>query len=139
LAVNTSKRPRRAVRRSGGARASTRSAIPYTINGITYTPAVDYNYDETGIAFVVTARAFHEKYTANGEIYDPELPDGGAQVLAAADLRAREPISTTAASMVLRINDRGPYAQGRIIDIIAPRRPVARLRAGRHRQGARAR
>src|SRR3970040_1411451 len=42
---------------------------PYQINGVWYYPGEDWNYDETGIASWY-GPGFHEKNTANGEIYD---------------------------------------------------------------------
>ena len=42
---------------------------PYQIDGTTYTPAVDYDYDETGIASWYGPN-FTGKITANGELYD---------------------------------------------------------------------
>jgi rare lipoprotein A len=59
---------------------------------------------------------FHGRQTANGEIYDmnsltaahPSLPFG---------TRVRVTNEATNESAVVRINDRGPYAKGRIIDL----------------------
>src|SRR5690349_7399811 len=42
---------------------------PYQIGGVWYYPAVDYNYDETGVASWY-GEAFDRQYTANGEIFD---------------------------------------------------------------------
>jgi len=42
---------------------------PYQINGVWYYPAVDYNYDETGVASWY-GEQFDQRYTANGEIFD---------------------------------------------------------------------
>ena len=42
---------------------------PYKINGKWYYPAVDYEYDETGLASWYGPQ-FHGKKTANGEIFD---------------------------------------------------------------------
>ena len=42
---------------------------PYTINGVTYYPNVDYGYDEVGAASWYGG-AFQGQYTANGEIFD---------------------------------------------------------------------
>src|SRR5579885_3451588 len=42
---------------------------PYQINGVWYYPAVDYNYDETGIASWY-GPGFDGHMTAQGEVYD---------------------------------------------------------------------
>ncbi|MBV8166889.1 MAG: septal ring lytic transglycosylase RlpA family protein [Alphaproteobacteria bacterium] len=114
LAVNTSKR---FGEQSGdpAARGVYKVGNPYTINGITYTPAVDYNYDETGIASWY-GPGFHEKYTANGEVYDQNSLTAAHKTLPLPTF-VRVTNLDNGRSMVLRINDRGPYAQGRIIDI----------------------
>jgi rare lipoprotein A len=114
LAVNTSKK---FGEQSGdpAARGVYKVGNPYTINGITYTPAIDYNYDETGIASWY-GPGFHEKYTANGEIYDQNSLTAAHKTLPLPTF-VRVTNLDNGRSMVLRINDRGPYAQGRIIDI----------------------
>ncbi len=114
LAVNTSKR---LGEQSGdpAARGVYKVGNPYTINGITYAPAVDYNYDETGIASWY-GPGFHEKYTANGEVYDQNALTAAHKTLPLPTF-VRVTNLDNGRSMVLRINDRGPYAQGRIIDI----------------------
>src|SRR5215472_4697420 len=42
---------------------------PYKINGVWYFPAVDYDYDRTGVASWYGAQ-FAGRLTANGEIFD---------------------------------------------------------------------
>jgi rare lipoprotein A len=72
-------------------------------------------YDEVGIASWY-GPGFHGKTTANGELYDmyaytaahKTLPFG--TVVKVVDLR-------TGRSVVVRINDRGPFVPGRIIDL----------------------
>jgi rare lipoprotein A len=88
---------------------------PYQISGVWYYPAADYNYDETGVASWY-GEQFDRKYTANGEIFD--LND-----LAAAHRTLPMPSIvqvtnlTNGRSLQLRVNDRGPFARGRIIDV----------------------
>lgn len=61
---------------------------------------------------------FHGRRTANGEIYNqnaltaahPSLPFG---------TKVRVTNMNTGRSVVVRINDRGPYARGRVIDLSA--------------------
>jgi rare lipoprotein A len=72
-------------------------------------------YDEVGIASWY-GPGFHGKQTANGEVYDmygisaahKSLPFG--TVVKVVDLE-------TGKSVVVRINDRGPFVEGRIIDL----------------------
>lgn len=88
---------------------------PYQIDGVWYYPREEPDYDETGIASWY-GPTFYGKYTANGELYD-----GGA--LTAAHRTLPMPVNVRVTnlengkSIVVRINDRGPYARGRIIDL----------------------
>ena len=88
---------------------------PYQINGIWYYPKVDYQYDETGIASWY-GEAFHAKLTANGEIYDMNDLTAAHRTLPMPSL-VRVTNLENGRSMVLRVNDRGPFAAGRIIDL----------------------
>ncbi|MBL8688986.1 MAG: septal ring lytic transglycosylase RlpA family protein [Rhodospirillaceae bacterium] len=88
---------------------------PYQINGVWYYPKVDYDYDETGIASWY-GEAFHAKLTANGEIYDMNDLTAAHRTLPLPSL-VRVTNLDNGRSMVVRINDRGPFAAGRIIDL----------------------
>ena len=88
---------------------------PYQINGVWYYPKVDYQYDETGIASWY-GEAFHAKLTANGEIYDMNDLTAAHRTLPMPSL-VRVTNLENGRSMVVRINDRGPFAAGRIIDL----------------------
>jgi rare lipoprotein A len=88
---------------------------PYQIDNIWYYPREQPDYDETGIASWY-GPDFYGKYTANGELYD-----GGK--LTAAHRTLPMPVNVRVTnldngkSIVVRVNDRGPYARGRIIDL----------------------
>jgi rare lipoprotein A len=88
---------------------------PYQISGVWYYPKDDPFYDETGIASWY-GEDFHGKATANGERYD-------MHALTAAHRTLPMPVVVRATnlengrSLRLRVNDRGPYARGRIIDV----------------------
>lgn len=88
---------------------------PYQIDGIWYYPREDWSYDETGIASWY-GEQFHGRYTADGEIFN--LND-----LSAAHRTLPMPVVVRVTnlengrSIKLRVNDRGPYARGRIIDV----------------------
>ena len=95
---------------------------PYVINGVTYYPQEDPSYDKMGIASWY-GRDFHAKQTANGELFDmnqitaahPTLPI--PSYVYATNLR-------NGRTLLVRVNDRGPYKPGRIIDLS---RQTARL------------
>ena len=88
---------------------------PYLIGGRRYYPKVDRRYDKVGIASWY-GELFHGRYTANGEIYDMDR-------LSAAHPTLPMPVYAQVINlengrwMVVRINDRGPYAHNRIIDL----------------------
>ncbi|HEX4507643.1 MAG TPA: septal ring lytic transglycosylase RlpA family protein [Alphaproteobacteria bacterium] len=88
---------------------------PYQIDGVTYTPAVNYNYDETGIASWYGPN-FTGKITANGELYDMNEVTAAHRTLPMPSL-VRVTNLDNGRSIVVRVNDRGPYARGRILDM----------------------
>ncbi len=88
---------------------------PYQIDGIWYHPEEDYEYDETGIASWYGA-AFHGKLTANGEEYDMNALTAAHRTLPMPSF-VRVTNLENGRSLVLKVNDRGPFAKGRIIDI----------------------
>ncbi len=88
---------------------------PYEIDGVTYTPAVDYDYDETGIASWYGPN-FTGKITANGELYDMNEVTAAHRTLPMPSL-VRVTNLDNGRTIVVRVNDRGPYARGRILDM----------------------
>jgi len=88
---------------------------PYQIDNVWYYPHVDYEYDETGIASWYGPN-FHGKRTANGEIYDMNALTAAHRTLPMPSLVEVTNLEN-GRKIRLRINDRGPYAKGRIIDI----------------------
>lgn len=88
---------------------------PYQIDGIWYYPAEDYEYDETGIASWYGAK-FHGRTTANGEIYDMNALTAAHRTLPMPSY-VRVTNLENGRSLVLNVNDRGPFAKGRIIDV----------------------
>ena len=88
---------------------------PYQINGVWYYPKIDYNYVETGIASWYGPK-FHNKKTANGEIFDMNTVSAAHRTLPMPSL-ARVTNLNTGRAINVRINDRGPFAHGRIIDL----------------------
>ena len=88
---------------------------PYQIAGIWYYPERDLRYDKTGIASWYGDQ-FAGKLTANGEIFDPELVSAAHKTLPMPSV-VRVTNLDNGKSLVVRINDRGPYVSGRIIDM----------------------
>ena len=88
---------------------------PYEINGVTYTPQEDYSYDETGIASWY-GQQFHDHATANGEVFNKNELTAAHRTLPMPSL-ARVTNLDNGRSIVVRVNDRGPYANGRIMDL----------------------
>lgn len=88
---------------------------PYVVDGVLYTPAEDWNYDETGIASWY-GPDFHGKRTANGELYDMNQVTGAHKTLPMPSL-VRVTNLDNGRSIIVRLNDRGPFSRGRILDL----------------------
>lgn len=78
-------------------------------------PAVPDRWTETGEASWY-GPGFAGRATANGETFDPNLLTAAHPTLPF-DTRVRVTLVATGQSVVVRINDRGPFARGRIIDL----------------------
>lgn len=88
---------------------------PYKIMGKWYYPAEDYSYSEVGMASWY-GEDFHARKTANGENYDMNTLTAAHRTLPLPSI-VRVTNLENGRSLVLRINDRGPYAKNRIIDV----------------------
>jgi len=88
---------------------------PYEVNGTWYYPAVDYNYDRTGIASWYGAD-FDGKFTANGEFYDINQLTAAHATLPLPSIVQVLNLQN-GRSLQLRVNDRGPFLEGRLIDV----------------------
>jgi rare lipoprotein A len=88
---------------------------PYRVNNVWYYPRADYDYDETGIASWY-GPGFHGKQTANGEIYDENDLTAAHKTLPMPSL-VRVTNLENGRSLVVRLNDRGPFANNRVIDL----------------------
>src|SRR6202163_2468416 len=88
---------------------------PYTVGGRIYVPEEDVNYREEGLASWY-GDDFHGRLTANGEVFDmgsltaahPTLP---------MPCYARVTNLGNGKSLIVRVNDRGPYHGNRLIDV----------------------
>ena len=88
---------------------------PYEVAGVWYYPKVDPGYDETGIASWYGA-PFHGRLTANGERYDMNALTAAHKTLPLPSL-VRITNLQNGRSLKIRVNDRGPFVHGRIIDV----------------------
>src|ERR1700742_180274 len=88
---------------------------PYQIDNVWYYPHEQPDYDETGIASWY-GPDFYGKYTANGELYDGNALTAAHRTLPM-PVNVRVTNLDNGKSLVVRVNDRGPYAKGRIIDV----------------------
>lgn len=88
---------------------------PYRVDGVWYYPRVNYHYDETGIASWYGPN-FHGKRTADGEIFDQNLVTAAHRTLPLPSI-VRVTNLENGRSIKVRVNDRGPFAHGRIIDV----------------------
>ncbi|NBW05437.1 MAG: septal ring lytic transglycosylase RlpA family protein, partial [Alphaproteobacteria bacterium] len=95
---------------------------PYNIAGIWYYPERDLTYDETGIGSWY-GDEFAGRLTANGEIFDPAKVTAAHKTLPMPSV-VRVTNLDNGKSLVVRVNDRGPFVSGRIIDLS---REAARL------------
>ena len=88
---------------------------PYKIMGKWYYPKEDYSYSEIGEASWY-GEDFHARKTANGENYDMNTLTAAHRTLPLPSI-VRVTNLENGRSLVLRVNDRGPYAKNRIIDV----------------------
>ena len=88
---------------------------PYEIEGEWYYPQEDATYDNTGIASWYGPK-FHGRRTANGEIFDMDLLTAAHPTLPM-PVRAKVTNLENGRSVIVRINDRGPFAKDREIDM----------------------
>lgn len=105
--------------KGGGAGVAQRGAYkvgaPYKIDGVTYTPQEEFNHVETGVASWY-GPGFHGKSTANGERYDQSERTAAHRTLQMPSI-VRVTNLDNGLSTVVRVNDRGPFARSRIIDL----------------------
>jgi rare lipoprotein A len=89
---------------------------PYVIDGVTYHVLEDYrDYREQGTASWYGAK-FSGHKTSNGELYDLYQPSAAHKTLPIPSY-ARVTNLDNGKSIVVRVNDRGPFHSDRIIDL----------------------
>ena len=102
----------------GGAvaqRGTYKVGSPYKIDGVWYTPKEEFTHVETGVASWY-GPGFHGKSTANGERYDQAARTAAHRTLQMPSI-VRVTNLSNGQSTVVRINDRGPFASSRVIDL----------------------
>jgi rare lipoprotein A len=88
---------------------------PYKVAGKMYYPKADPNYKKVGAASWY-GDAFHGRLTANGEIYDMTHLTAAHPTMPLPSY-ARVTNLENGSSVIVRVNDRGPYSHGRLIDL----------------------
>jgi rare lipoprotein A len=88
---------------------------PYVVAGITYVPEENPNYRAEGLASFY-GQDFHGRRTANGEVFDMESLSAAHPTLPI-PCYVRVTNLANHKSVIVRINDRGPYHGNRLIDV----------------------
>lgn len=88
---------------------------PYMVSGRTYRPARDDRYDRVGMASWY-GPTFHGRRTANGEIFDENQMTAAHTTLPIPSI-AEVTNLENGRTVIVRINDRGPFVDDRIIDL----------------------
>ncbi|MET0155866.1 MAG: septal ring lytic transglycosylase RlpA family protein [Rickettsiales bacterium] len=88
---------------------------PYSVSGITYRPQKDESYREVGTASWYGSE-FQGKATANGDRFDRRAVTAAHRTLPLPSL-VRVKNMDNGKDLVVLVNDRGPFARGRILDV----------------------
>ncbi|MEI9890661.1 MAG: septal ring lytic transglycosylase RlpA family protein, partial [Caulobacteraceae bacterium] len=88
---------------------------PYQVHGVWYYPKEQPNYDEIGIASWYGYQ-FHNQATADGEVFDMHIASAAHKTLPLPSLVEVTNLAN-GKKLIVRVNDRGPFVDGRIIDM----------------------
>jgi rare lipoprotein A len=88
---------------------------PYRVLGNTYYPREDRNYEEVGLASWY-GDDFHSRKTANGDTFDMDSMTAAHRTLPMPSVLKVTNLEN-GRSALLVVNDRGPFVNGRIIDV----------------------
>ncbi len=88
---------------------------PYIVGGRVYVPEEDVNYREEGLASWY-GDDFHGRLTANGEVFDMASLTAAHPTLPM-PCYARVTNLGNGKSLIVRVNDRGPYHANRLMDV----------------------
>ena len=92
-----------------------RVGSPYVVAGRVYVPQDNPHYRTDGVASWYGSD-FHGRSTANGEIFDAEAITAAHPTLPLPSY-VRVTNLSSGRSLIVRVNDRGPYAANRVIDV----------------------
>lgn len=107
--------PRESTEKSIGSGGNFKVGNPYKIDGRWYYPKEQYELVETGIASWY-GPGFHGKKTASGETFDKNELTAAHRTLQMPSL-VRVTNLDNGKSLIVRVNDRGPYKRGRVMDV----------------------
>lgn len=99
----------------GGPAAPYKVGKPYQVKGRWYTPAEQPRYDEVGIGSWY-GEQFHNRFTASGEVFDMDRVSAAHRTLPLPCLVEVTNLDN-GRKAIIRVNDRGPFVDGRIIDL----------------------
>jgi rare lipoprotein A len=117
IAINASEPELTSGVRSADVATFQKIGAPYQVGGTWYVPAHEPDYDETGVASWY-GNEFQGKPTANGEIFDMNVVSGAHPTLPIPSLVEVTNLAN-GRSIIVRINDRGPFVGSRLIDMSA--------------------
>ncbi|WP_176085884.1 septal ring lytic transglycosylase RlpA family protein [Martelella sp. HB161492] len=100
---------------NAGIRSYQKVGKPYMINGRWYTPAVNPNYSKVGLASWYGG-SLDGSLTANGETFDADHLSAAHTTMPLPSY-ARVTNLSNGYSVIVRVNDRGPFVDDRIIDV----------------------
>jgi rare lipoprotein A len=92
-----------------------RVGAPYSVSGRVYTPEENPNYRAEGVASWY-GEDFHGRLTANGEVFDMHSMSAAHPTMPLPSY-ARVTNLSNHKSVIVRVNDRGPYSGERLIDV----------------------
>lgn len=115
MGTTSSGEPQAAAASSAAQQGNFKVGKPYNIGGTTYYPKEIYDHSETGIASWY-GPGFHGKKTASGERFDTGELTAAHRTLQMPSL-VRVTNLDNGKSVIVRVNDRGPFARGRVIDV----------------------
>jgi rare lipoprotein A len=95
--------------------SSVKIGSTYNVKGQNYTPKYEPTYTETGMASWYGPN-FHGRQTANGERYNQHAMTAAHRTLPLPSM-VKVTRTDTGKSVMVRVNDRGPFSHGRIIDL----------------------
>jgi len=114
-ACASSPKPKAGAAKPPAATSAVKIGRPYEVFGKTYVPRDDRDYDERGIASWY-GPTFHAKPTATGEIYNQDDLTAAHKTLPMPSFVEVTNLDN-GRTLTVRINDRGPFVDGRIIDL----------------------